>query len=239
VKKCFVLLLWVAVCLLPPAAFADSESKPKAPKDAATIVVGGGTIQVTPNVKVEVQQSGAERKPNHEKHGAPGIKVETMSVGKVIMLGPDGKVEIKDIGAGIPKEVLDKLPKDLRDQIMKGPAAVGKNGVRAAGKMKIVVENNGKRQEYEADLGGGGVAIKQLPSAVIDDILKTAGDDLPAEIKEKLQATSQAIKAAEHQKAHGQTGQDAIGAKLDKILDRLERVENDVKALKARTEEPK
>ena len=274
-KKCLVALLWIAACSVAAAAFAAGESKPKADKDTAKIVVGGvgggvvielgsdgkikvqqpgceaksktekdnakivaGSVKIeagsTP--KIELRQPGGAAKPKGKKPAVPEVKMETFGFGKVIVVGPDGKIETKDFGAELPKEVLDMLPKEIRDRINKGPAAIAPGG-GISGRMKIVVDNNGQRQEYEADLGGDGT-LKQLPPSVFDEVLKHAGDKLPAEAKEALKAASQAMKAGS-EKFQGQAkGNEDIAGKLDKILDRLERLEGEVKALQAKSEKP-
>jgi hypothetical protein len=237
-KKYLVLLSWIAVCSLAPAAFAGGEGKPKAEKDkdSAKIVVGGaGIIKIGPDGRVEVSSpNGAvTKKEDGKKPASPGVKVETMRIGKVITVGPDGKMEVKDIGGELPKEVLDKLPKEIQDHLKKGRLPAGPGDCVAGGKMKIVVENNGQRQEYESDLGDD--ALKQLPQGLLDEVLKKAGDDLPPEAKEALKAATHAMKAGQKPLAPTK-GQEDVAKKLDKILERLERLEGDVQALKAQAE---
>jgi hypothetical protein len=248
-KNCLVVLLCSVVCAFAPAAFAGNEGQPKvekkAEKDAAKVIVSGRVIEIGPDGKVKVQPLGGETGPKSKKPAGPDakadkpeVKVETLRLGKVITVGPDGKIETRDFNGELPKEVLDKLPKELRDQIAKRPPHAGKIGGGPIGRMKIVVDKNGQRHEFEADIGAD-EAFKLLSSGHLDEVLKRAGDDLPPEAKEALKAASQSMKA-EDQKVRGPAkGQDEISAKLDKILDRLERLEGDVKALKTKTDESK
>jgi hypothetical protein len=98
---------------------------------------------------------------------------------------------------------------------------------------------DGKRQEYQTDLSREEV-LKLLASGNLDELLDHVGDKLPADekeaMKEALRASSLAMKSGE-QKPHSEAkAQEEIVAKLDKILDRLDRLENEIKALQAKDE---
>ena len=77
---------------------------------------------------------------------------------------------------------------------------------------------------------------------MFEDALKKHGDELPPEVKRSLEAATKAMVKDPYASRSGADGLRLrgprdISAKLDMILERLERVEKDVKALKAKQEE--
>ena len=60
-------------------------------------------------------------KTKAEKKASPEVKAEFG--GMAIRIGPDGKLEVKSLGDAIPKEMLDKLPAEIREKLSKGWSA--------------------------------------------------------------------------------------------------------------------
>jgi len=165
---------------------------------------------------------------------APDVKIETQVLGKAIVIGPDGKVQTVDLNTGVPGDVLNKLPKEIQDEVGKavgqafaetlggaGKAPAGTSGM--IGKMKVItIGPDGKTHETDSDLN-----LPGLHGGNLDEILKKAGVDLPAEARD-------ALKAGNKNPALGAKA-DEISAKLDKILDRLDKLEKEIGALRAKS----
>jgi len=205
------MLLGIIFVCLAPAAYARDESKPNLPPH------GDAKKDAGP--------------------ATPDIKVETMRFGKVISVGPDGKVETKEYHGEIPREVLDKLPKEIQDRIKMVPPAIVPGKGRVSGKMKIVVVRDGQQHEYEADVGEGGV-LGQLPPDVVES-LKPLQGNLPSEAQEALKAVLQNLRGRDQKPDGLSKGQEEINAKLDQILERLDQLQREVATLKAKPKEPR
>jgi hypothetical protein len=59
--------------------------------------------------------AGENNDPKAEKKALPQAKVEMK--GMAISIGPDGKVEVKSLGDATAKEMLDKLPAEIREKL--------------------------------------------------------------------------------------------------------------------------
>jgi hypothetical protein len=236
-KKCFVLTAAAALFSVACAAIASgekAEKKPQVETQMQVQVLGG----VVPDGKAEVMVITPGKKAlAKKKDKATDVKVQTFTFEKVITIGPDGKVETKDIGGGeIPKDVLDKLPKDLRKGIGKaGGKATAGCDVSIGGKM-VIVGPDGKTQEIEL----GPDMVKGFPLENLGGILEMADGKLPPEVKKALAEAAKASKANAAAKSGGTLTfpggkhNDDINAKLDQILQRLDRLEQ--KAAKSSSE---
>ena len=89
------------------------------------------TLAVSPLALGNDHADAAKAKPKTEAAAAPHVQFEAMQFGKVIEVGPDGKVEVKDFGGQLPKEVLDKLPQEVRDLLQKSSGKKSCAGARA------------------------------------------------------------------------------------------------------------
>lgn len=189
------------------------------------------------------------RKPKNSP--TPEFKIETLRLGKMIVIGPDGKMETRDFGDEVPADVLKNLPKEVRDQIEKivQPKVDSRPKVPArgalAGSVRIIMEKDGKLLKIEADnvqinmekdgkplkieadLSGVDV-LKQLEKAIGD-----AGDNLPADPQKILKAAMQALGGTTPTGQTPARQADEISRKLDQILDRMERLEKELRQLKA------
>lgn len=216
-RKCLLLTALLAFSSMSLASRADDEASPKAKSNpAGKTVVGGATITVGPNGEVKVsglKEAKSPKAADKAGKGSPKVEIETHVIGKAIIVGPDGKVEVKDLKdlkgleEGFPKELLDKAAK-------------------VTGKVKVVtIGPDGKRQESESDIGSVSGDSPFGIQVDLGDLLKKAGVTLPPDAQKALEAAGKT--------AGSQAGKsDDISAKLDKILERLERVEKDVAKLK-------
>jgi hypothetical protein len=228
-KKFLTLTALIAGVSFSQFAVAGEDNKTAEKKAKAEVEVRTVDITVGPDGKIEV------KKPKVEKTPSSDLKLETLGIGKVFVIGPDGEGDVKEFEGKIPKEILDKLPEELRKAIQKEPSSR-----RAFGKMKLVIEMDGKRQEFESDLGGLG-DLEGLPFDIFDEILdkakdKLPKDQLPPEVIQALGNARQVMKTEGKKHADPAADSNDLSAKLDKILDRLDRLEKDVKELKAKAD---
>ncbi|MGO9110748.1 MAG: hypothetical protein ACLP9L_16120 [Thermoguttaceae bacterium] len=279
-KKCFGLAALIAALSIPQFAVAADDNDPKA--------------QPKVKKKVALQTTGSAEVKSPAEGKLPAdirFEVDTLRVGRVVTVGPDGKKVILEFRGQPPKEVLDKLDKDIRERTQKTATwTVRDGGGDVGGKMTVVIDNDGQRQELVLPAPPNPDVGKRLYFN-FSDVLKKAGDKLPPEPKQALEAVAQAVKAQEQDavaeaakaqdavaqavkaqealarvvkdqqqeaiaqaakaqeayaravKAYDQVlsrghskASDEINAKLDKILDRLERVEKDIQAIKAKND---
>lgn len=237
-KKSSSLAMAIVVASSLQAFGADPAPDSKRPANSAAKPVAAGAA-VSSGVS---RKSGGAPNAQGAKVGDQAessnseFKIETQAVGRMVMVGPDGEVHIQDFngqGNEIFKELLDKLPDDVRKEFEKLQAGNGLNGLpvddvnrAVSGKVKIVtIGPDGVRREVESDLGSTPNQTPGLPPDV-GALLKKAGVTLPPEAQQALEAAG---------KATGKRAENAgdLGSKLDKILERLEKIEKDVANLKA------
>jgi hypothetical protein len=247
-KRYFVLAALMAAWPLPRLATADDGNGPQSNHKAVVIISGSQSVTGegdkgdSPSIISGTSAAKTDKGPDKstEKKTRPQVKLETLNVGKVFTIGPDGKMRVVELHGELPKAVLDKLPKEIRERMLNG-SVTAPGGTASGAKVKIVVVKDGQRHEFEQDLSGPD-AVKGLP---LGEILKRAGQDMPPEAMQALEAATQALKAEEAArkdaaKAYNKAiaakakakSADDIAAKLDKILERLERVESDLKEIK-------
>lgn len=168
---------------------------------------------------------GDDARPKPESRPIAELRVEVNGVGNVVQIGPDGKVEVKEFSGDIPREVLEKLPKEIQALLQKAPAQTGKRGNEGPktstrrcvlGKANVMVLKDGKLQEYDLDLSRllsygqlflGTVPQKNdakslndapkapsdTPKAVADLLPKEILDKLPKEVRDRLPKEIQEI----------------------------------------------
>lgn len=214
--KCRMLPALIAALSVSAMALAGGDSPSPAAKQAAP--------------------SPAVKKP------APQVEVKVLEFGKVIQVGADGKVLIKEFNGGLPQEILEKLPKDVQASASQTPASPAQPASGApkalftastSGKLKVVVVHDGKSQEMEFDLGGSHAqAACQLGN--LSTMFQAAGGTLPDDAKNALQIVTQALQAQNQAPGGPAKRADEVNAKLDRILEHLERLEADVKALQTK-----
>ena len=231
-KNFLILLTFVVPIALTSQASASETGSKKAiqseSSSTAGIVIG---FAVGSDGKVEVQASDGKKPSDADKKvdkTAKDVQVENHVFGKVITIGPDGKVEVKEwknSGTDLPKEFLDKLPKEARQQFEK--AMSGKNlGGGVTGKAKVVViDPSGNRQEVETEFGHPLEGKPFEPTKEISEFLRKAGVELPPEARAALEGAQKTPLTPAGKPTD-------IGTKLDQILERLERIEKELATLK-------
>lgn len=236
-------------------AWADETAKPAATGKAAASVQGP---TVSGEVKVTVQGEAKKSPPGEVRVQVltfgKGIKIN--SDGRVEVLS----IEASDGKPAAPE--VKMLVKGLTERGKQDAAKPADAGVSLQGEVRlIIVGPDGKTKETVAPLKAGdaktpsaGYVLKILPA------LEASGINLPEEAKRAIQAAEEARKSAaqtrfaievkkqEVQKAAEQLQKKAesltsracpvgkpyedMNAKLDKILERLDAMEKDVKSLK-------
>lgn len=214
------------------AAKAKPNTAPQ-PNTAAKPNVGGPANTKNPKAGDPTGRNNSE------------FQIETQAVGKMIVVGPNGEVQIQDFngqGNDVLKDLLDKLPDDLRGEFEKLQALDGLKGLPAgglnqgvSGKVKIVtIGPDGVRQEVESDLGTPLPGNPIGADVDVAELLKKAGVNLPPEAQQALEAAQKANRKVPQKAGVGQAQPaNDLGSKLDKILERLEKIEKEVANLKA------
>jgi hypothetical protein len=230
-------------------ASAKAESSSSAQSTITVTVDSDGQVKINGRPENKSAKAASSKAESSSSSGPAGKEksnggVETFSFGKVIVLGPDGKTEVqefKELDEALPKEILEKLPAQVRKELEKNAAGkaeatkgkAGKGAKAAAeasaqvmGKMKVItIGPDGKVQESETEFGGKPGDNPLGVQLDIADLLKKAGVALPAEAQQALEA------AGKPAPANAEKAND-VDTKLDKILQRLERIEKELSKLK-------
>jgi len=204
-----------------PAAKAPADAK--ATGDAKATVeayVSGRIVTIGPDGKVNIETFGDDGPDGAQADGAgealqPQLgKVWTFRSSKAFRVGPDGKLEATD---DIPAELLETI-----ERMAEGaggdatPGDVAPNGARPRGTV------------LKADGAGTGIDVDGL-LGMIELALGEQGSGLPQSIRGKL---AEAMKSD-----RGDTGRkpadDSVARKLDLIMERLDKLDRDIEAIKA------
>ena len=201
-----------------PAAKAPAEDQAKG--NAKPIVeahISGKIVTIGPDGKVNVETFG-EDGPQAEVTGEalqPKVwKVWTFRSSKAFRIGPDGKFEATD---DIPAELLEKI-----ERMAEGvgsdatPADVAPTGPRTKG------------TGPKADGAGTGIDLDGL-LGMIELALGEQGSGLPESIRAKL---AEAMKA-DRGDAGRKQADDSLTAKLDLIMERLDKLDRDMEPIKS------
>jgi len=238
---------------------APQPPKPASPQ----IKTGVFRITIGADGKPQLQQTPADKSDKEDKGAKgdkaqqtdpsapaqpgqpvqPEVRVETLQFGKLIQLGPEGQTEVRDFQGSIPREILEKLPEELRQRLqkeLKDSATTGAAAGAAAGSatatttVKMFVAKDGKLEEVETDLGPAGGWQGSLPAG-LQELLQKAGVTLPRPTEQPAAATPRRAKAKTRKRQQATEGAtlEELNAKLDKLLNRLERLETEVQQLKA------
>jgi len=144
-KKCFVLAALIAAMSISQSATAKdadqpnpgklkfslkgsagvatvkAAEKPTAAKEAPTAITisSSGTLTLTLNLdKDGTWKVGAGSLTFGDGKKAPSeVKLERLRLGQVVMIGPDDKVVVREYSNFLPKEVLGKLPSEIREKL--------------------------------------------------------------------------------------------------------------------------
>jgi hypothetical protein len=211
----------MALVVAPGVVCAQGDDGKKDVEVRVETKVSGEVITVGPDGKVTVEKFGDDEAAG-EKKGKRGTKpaakseMRAFSLGKAFKIGPDGKME------GI-----DSLPEDVQELLKQAkPGTVSVDG------SVTIIGPDGKKHTHA--LGDGELDAESI-SKSIEKALQGAGKELPKEIQGQLKEALKGMPGAMKVQIGGATpkGKDTMSQKLDEILKRLDKLEKDVKDLKA------
>ncbi|MCE9629747.1 MAG: hypothetical protein K8S94_03375 [Planctomycetia bacterium] len=149
----------------------------------------------------------------------------------VIRIGPDGKVEFKnalppDVEKKVQEARGDDPSKEEATQGDKGPGTVVK-GMDVRGSISVVGPSG---VIYSQKFGAAGEAAPDVEQ-LLEQSLKAAGADLPENVRQALKHAFQQPEQASGTQPAGEATD--IASKLDRILARLEKIEQQIGQLRA------
>lgn len=155
----------------------------------------------------------------------------------VIRIGPDGKVEFKDaLPPDVEKKVQEAREGDRsKEQAKQGDNKQGDKGPALAAKGMDVrgsismLGPSGVR--YSQNFGSAGEASPEVVEQLLEKSLEAAGANLPENVRQSLKLAFQ----QQEQAGGAQLADEAadISSKLDRILARLETIEQEIGRLRA------
>lgn len=174
-------------------------------------------------VQVQVEAAGGGATPKVKK------STTILRLGP-LRLGPDGKVDLMDtLPPDVAKKVQEFIEKSVRDM---PPEAADEPRVRThsfdlGGSVTVIGPDGVAHTHKLGGLGGDDDDLRQI----LDKALKAAGVDLPDEVAAQL-------RQAFDQQGEGHTADDqdsmaAVVDRLDRINERLEKIERSLRRLKA------
>lgn len=191
-----------------PIVWAADTPQPKA---------GSGDVDV--QVQVLDGAGGAKK--------LAGNGVETKAF--VIRISPDGKAEVKD---ALPPDV-EKLVQEARlgdrskeetKQDDKAPGSVAK-GMDVRGSISVFGPGG---VVYSQEFGAAGEALPDVEQ-LLEQSLKAAGADLPEDVRQALEDAFRKHGHANNAPPEGEAAN--VASKLDQILARLEKIEQQISRL--------
>ncbi|MFM7843107.1 MAG: hypothetical protein ACKPEY_02595, partial [Planctomycetota bacterium] len=146
-KRCLCsAAIWTALSMAPlvsgdEKAPAKTESGSSAQTTITVTVDADGQVKINGlpenknakagNSKSDSSKSGSSSSSSKAGKEKSNVGVESFSFGKMIVLGPDGKTEVqefKGLDESLPKEILEKLPAQVRKELEKKEAGKGEAG---------------------------------------------------------------------------------------------------------------
>lgn len=216
-------------------ASADATSRSEARADSKQPVQVRVQVQVQADGtgKVVVNEAGpADRPaPQVDRPGPEGADTP-----KVILPKVEKQAEQARIAAEQHAEAVRNAIQRLTEQMQKGtgqqpPAAPGSFGMQ--GSITIIGPDGATHTQTFEKFGNGDQALPDVRQ-LVEQALKAAGAKLPEDVRDKLdQALAQPGRVEAPADARPALDATDISSKLDRILDRLEKLEADVQTLKA------
>ena len=217
------------------AASADATSRSAARADSKEPVQVRVQVQVQADGtgKIVVNEAGPPNRPaQHVDPPGP----EGADTPKDMLPKAEKQAEQARIAAEQHAEAVRKAIQRLTEQMQKGagqqpPAAGGSFGMQ--GSITIIGPDGATHTQTFEKFGNGDQALPDVRQ-LVDQAIKAAGAQLPEDVRDKLdQALAQPGRVETPADARPALDATDISDKLDRILDRLEKLEADVQALKA------
>jgi biopolymer transport protein ExbD len=205
--KSLVLKMMLAAGFAMSAAAADDSQQP----------------EQQARVQVQVQADG--RTVVIDEDGQQQVTTKTL----IVQLGPDGNIEIKDAPADVKKKV-DKARAAEKQQAGEGVVDLGMQGV-----ITIIGPDGVKHTQKFGNLKEGAGPMPNVQQ-LLEKAMQAAGADLPEDVRDKLKQALKQQGNAQMPKPKGTEPKGdlaEISRKLDRILERLDKLEADVAEMKA------
>jgi hypothetical protein len=219
-KKLSLVATLVALVMAPGLVRAENDDVKKDVDVRVETRVSGQVMTIGPDGKVKVEKFGdgevaGEKKKKRGNKSAKQSETRTFSFGKAFKIGPDGKIE------GV-----ESLPKNVQELLKQA-----KPGAVSVGGSVTIIGPDGKKHTHA--LGDGKLDAESI-SKSIEEALEGAGKGLPKEVQDQLKKALKDVPEVSSLPLFGRHfGEDAISQKLDKILERLDKLEKEVHELKA------
>jgi len=219
-KKLSLVATLVALVMAPGIVRAENDDVKKDVDVRVETRVSGQVMTIGPDGKVKVEKFGddavaGEKKKKRGNKSAKQSETRAFSFGKAFKIGPDGKME------GV-----ESLPKNVQELLKQA-----KTGAVSVGGSVTIIGPDGKKHTHA--LGDGKLDAESI-SKSIEKALEGTGKGLPKEVQDQLKKALKDVPEVSRLPLFGRnSGQDAISQKLDKILERLDKLEKDVHELKA------
>jgi hypothetical protein len=220
VKKLSLMATLVALVMAPGIVRAENDDVKKDVDVRVETRVSGQVMTIGPDGKVTVEKFGddeaaGEKKGRRGKKPAAKSDTRVFSFGKAFKIGPDGKME------GV-----ESLPKNIQELLKQAkPGTVSVDG------SVTIIGPDGKKHTHA--LGDGKLDAESI-SKSIEKALQGAGTELPKEVQDQLKKALKDVPEVSSLALSGRHfGQDGISQRLDKILKRLDKLEKEVRDLKA------
>jgi hypothetical protein len=219
-KKLSLVATLVALVMAPGLVRAENDDVKKDVDVRVETRVSGQVMTIGPDGKVKVEKFGdgevaGEKKKKRGNKSAKQSETRAFSFGKAFKIGPDGKIE------GV-----ESLPKNVQELLKQA-----KPGAVSVGGSVTIIGPDGKKHTHA--LGDGKLDAESI-SKSIEKALEGTGKGLPKEVQDQLKKALKDVPEVSRLPLFGRNfGQDAISQKLDKILERLDKLEKEVHELKA------
>jgi hypothetical protein len=219
-KKLSLVATLVALVMAPGLVRAENDDVKKDVDVRVETRVSGQVMTIGPDGKVKVEKFGdgevaGEKKKKRGNKSAKQSETRAFSFGKAFKIGPDGKME------GV-----ESLPKNVQELLKQA-----KTGAVSVGGSVTIIGPDGKKHTHA--LGDGKLDAESI-SKSIEKALEGTGKGLPKEVQDQLKKALKDVPEVSRLPLFGRNfGQDAISQKLDKILKRLDKLEKEVRDLKA------
>jgi hypothetical protein len=219
-KKLSLVATLVALVMAPGLVRAENDDVKKDVDVRVETRVSGQVMTIGPDGKVKVEKFGdgevaGEKKKKRGNKSAKQSETRAFSFGKAFKIGPDGKME------GV-----ESLPKNVQELLKQA-----KTGAVSVGGSVTIIGPDGKKHTHA--LGDGKLDAESI-SKSIEKALEGTGKGLPKEVQDQLKKALKDVPEVSRLPLFGRNfGQDAISQKLDKILERLDKLEKEVHELKA------
>jgi hypothetical protein len=218
-KKLSLMATLVALVMAPGIVRAEDDDDKKDIDIRVETKVSGEVMTIGPDGKVTVEKFGDEaagEKKNAGRSKAAKSETRVFSFGKAFKIGPDGKME------GV-----ESLPKNIQELLKKG-----KLGAASVGGSITIIGPDGKKHTHALATAS---STRNRFRSPLKRHSKEQGRNCPKKSRISSRRPLKDLPGALKVQIGGATPKekDTMSQKLDEILKRLDKLEKEVKDLKA------